>query len=175
VPQLCETGHTAGCEIMNDFLVSLGGAANGLRVYDVRLEPSPGADRQVQFRTYPTFNSSEAWVTGRSNKEDDDDDRGNSSDGIVSGTRARLTTGGIADIRARGLCPASGCPTSNVLPVRVYCGPDIVAMSLLHLNQKGDGRESVIFGVPCSDPGVLIMHPIESDNWVAAPGITGGR
>jgi len=61
-----ESGDPAllkGCTIMADFFASLG--PRGFKVYDVRMEPSPGI-RLVDF-CFGTPNSSDAWVheTGR--------------------------------------------------------------------------------------------------------------
>jgi hypothetical protein len=169
VPTRCEPdkGLLEGCEIMTDFFASLG--PKGFNVYDVRLEPSPGSQRNVDFRM-GTPNSGEAWVTRRGVNEEDD--RG-SANGVVSTTRARLATNGSGEVKAIGLCPASGCPTSSVLPVRVYCGAGAdqpVAVTGINLNSKGDGRATLSFSLPCADPAVLIMD--EDDRfWVAAPAI----
>ena len=169
VPTRCEpdNGLLEGCEIMSDFFASLG--PKGFKVYDVRLEPSPGTQRNIDFRN-GTPNSSLAWVSKRG--ADEDDDRG-SSNGVVSNTRARLSTNGSGEVKASGLCPVTGCVGPKVLPVRVYCGQqDLrdVAVTMLQLNNKGDGRATLSFSTPCPDPAVLIMD--EDDNgWVAAPAI----
>lgn len=156
-----------GCTIMSDFFASLG--PKGFKVYDVRLETSPGT-QLADFR-FGLQNSSVAWTTRRGG--DDDDDR---DDGNISKTRVRLLSNGSGEVHASGLCPASGCPSSNMLPVHVYCGSDRylsstpVGNAVLQLNGKGDGKASLSFGIPCVDPAVLIMDP--SDNtWVAAPAI----
>jgi hypothetical protein len=169
VPQRCDPDSNPpllkGCEIMADFFASLG--PKGFKVYDVRLEPSPGIQRNVDFRL-GTPNSTDTWVTRRGDDDGDDDDHGNN--GVVSNTRVRLSTNGSGDVRASGLCPASGCPSSNVLPVRVYCGRDIIAVTALRLNRRGDGKADLGFSTPCPDPAVLIMDPFD-DSWVAAPAI----
>jgi hypothetical protein len=151
-----------GCEIMADFFASLG--PKGFKVYDVRMEPSPGTTRDVDFRTPPVRNSPDAWLTKRG-AEDDDDAEGN-----ISNTRVRLESNGAGEVKARGLCPAGGCPASNDLPVRVYCGTAVAYETILHLNQKGDGKAQVIFSLPCPDPAVLVMDPA-GQHWVAAPAI----
>jgi hypothetical protein len=152
-----------GCTIMADFFASLG--PKGFKVYDVRMEPSPGT-QLVDFR-FGTPNSTSAWVTRRGG--DDDDDR---DDGNVSKTRVRLSSNGSGEVRASGLCPASGCPSSNVLPVHVYCGQNSrsVGDTALQLNARGDGRATLSFSLPCVDPAVLIMDPSDG-SWVAAPAI----
>jgi hypothetical protein len=152
-----------GCTIMADLFASLG--PRGFKVYDVRMEPSPGT-QLVDFR-FGTPNSTGAWVTRRGG--DDDDDR---DDGNVSKTRVRLASNGSGEVRASGLCPASGCPSSNVLPVHVYCGQNAksVGDTALQLNAKGDGRATLSFSLPCLDPAVLIMDPSDA-SWVAAPAI----
>ena len=169
VPDRCEPpSFTKGCETMADFFASLG--PKGFKVYDVRLQGSPGSQRTLVFRD-GTQNSPDVWVTRRGDRDDDDDDGGQ-----VSNTRAKLSTNGSGDIKASGLCPASGCPTSNTLPVRVYCGRDpstnneMVYETVLHLNGKGDGRAEVSFSLACTDPAVLIMDPSDG-YWVAAPAI----
>jgi hypothetical protein len=169
VPERCEpdNGLLAGCETMADFFASIG--PKGFKVYAVRLEPSPGAQSNVEFRD-GTRNSDVAWATKRG--DDDEDDHGNN--GIVSNTVARLSTNGSGELKANGLCPAAGCstlPTSpTLLPVRVYCGASIISTTAISLNNKGDGKANVSFSVPCSDPAVLIMD-VNDDRWVAAPAI----
>lgn len=169
VPTRCDpdSGDPAllkGCTIMADFFASLG--PKGFKVYDVRLEPSPGT-QLVDFR-FGTPNSTAAWVSRRGGDDDDDD----GGDGNVSKTRVRLMSNGSGEVRASGLCPASGCPSSNVLPVHVYCGQNArpVGDTALQLNARGDGRVTLSFGVPCVDPAVLIMDPSDA-SWVAAPAI----
>jgi hypothetical protein len=168
VPSRCDpdSGDPAllkGCTIMADFFASLG--PKGFKVYDVRMEPSPGT-QLVDFR-FGTPNSTSAWVTRRGG--DDDDDR---DDGNVSKTRVRLSSNGSGEVRASGLCPASGCPSSNMLPVHVYCGQNSrsVGDTALQLNARGDGRATLSFSLPCVDPAVLIMDPTDA-SWVAAPAI----
>jgi len=78
---------------------------------------------------------------------------------------------GSGEVHASGLCPASGCAASNVLPVRVYCGGDNVTTTALQLDKHGDGKATVSFGLPCVDPAVLIMDPNNGSTWVAAPAI----
>jgi len=159
---------TKGCEIMADFFASIG--PKGFKVYDVRLQGSPGSQRTLVFRD-GTQNSPDVWVTRRGDRDDDDDDGGQ-----VSNTRAKLTTNGSGDLKASGLCPASGCPTTNTLPLRVYCGRDpstsneMVYETVLHLNGKGDGRAELSFSLACTDPAVLVMDP-SNGYWVAAPAI----
>ncbi len=167
VPSRCDpdSGDPAqlkGCTIIADFFASLG--PKGFKVYDVRLEPSPGT-QLVDFR-FGVRNSTNAWVTRRGGNDDDEGD----DDGVVSKTRARLETNGSGSVRASGLCPASGCPSSSVLPVHVYCGGDSVGLSALQLNARGDGKATLSFSVPCVDPAVLIMDPSDT-SWVAAPAI----
>ncbi len=165
VPVRCDPNDPAlqrGCEIMADFFASLG--PKGFKVYDVRMEPSPGTTRDVDFRTPPVQNSPDAWLTKRG-AEDDDDAEGN-----ISNTRVRLESNGAGEVKARGLCPAGGCPASNDLPVHVYCGTAVAYETILHLNQKGDGKVQVIFSLPCPDPAVLVMDPA-GQYWVAAPAI----
>ena len=161
-PDSGDPAQIKGCQIMSDFFASLG--PKGFKVYDVRLETSPGT-QLVDFR-FNTPNSTDVWVTRRGG--DDDDDR---DDGNISKTRARLLSNGSGEVHASGLCLASGCPSSNILPVRVYCGGDNVATTALQLDKKGDGKASVSFGVPCVDPAVLIMDPDNGTTWVAAPAI----
>jgi hypothetical protein len=167
VTSLCEpdSGDPArikGCQIMADFFASLG--PKGFKVYDVRLEPSPGT-RLVDFR-FGAPNSSDIWVSRRGGDDDHDSDDGN-----ISKTRARLLSNGSGEVHASGLCLASGCASSNVLPVRVYCGGDNVSTTALQLDKHGDGKATVSFGLPCVDPAVLIMDPDNSSSWVAAPAI----
>jgi hypothetical protein len=147
---------------MAEFFASLG--PKGFKVYDVRMEPSPGTARDVDFRTPPVRNSPDAWRSKRGDGDDDD------ADGNISNTRVRLETNGAGEVKARGLCPVDGCPSSNNLPVRVYCGTTVTFETVLHLNQKGDGRAKVIFSLPCPDPAVLVMDPTDQ-HWVAAPAI----
>lgn len=175
VPSRCEPdkGEVRGCEIMADFFASLG--PKGFKVYDVRMEPSPGDVRTLVFRskvenytTTPIENSPTAWRTRRG--EDDDDDDHGQSEGLGSSTRVRLDSNGAGEVKARGLCPTAGCPVSNALPVRVFCGPDTTFQTILNLDRNGNGRAKVVFSLPCVDPAVLIMD--EDDNyWVAAPAI----
>jgi len=167
VTSLCEpdSGDPArikGCQIMADFFASLG--PKGFKVYDVRMEPSPGT-RLVDFR-FDASNSSDVWVSRRGGDDDHDSDDGN-----ISKTRARLLSNGSGEVHASGLCPASGCPASSVLPVRVYCGGDNVSTTALQLDKHGDGKATVSFGLPCVDPAVLIMDPNNGSTWVAAPAI----
>jgi hypothetical protein len=161
-PDSGDPARIKGCQIMADFFASLG--PKGFKVYDVRLEPSPGT-RLVDFRL-DASNSSDVWVSRRGGDDDHDSDDGN-----ISKTRARLLSNGSGEVQASGLCPASGCPTSNVLPVRVYCGGDNVATTALQLDKHGDGKATVSFGLPCVDPAVLIMDPNNNSSWVAAPAI----
>lgn len=172
VPTRCEPNNNLveGCEIMTDFFASLG--PKGFKVYDVRLEPSPGTQRTVDFR-FDAQNSPDAWVSRRGNGDDDHDD----VNGVVSNTRVRLNSNGSGEIKASGLCPASGCPSSNVLPVRVYCSADpshpentVAGITALNVNGKGDGRATLSFSLPCPDPAVLVMDP-DNQYWVAAPAI----
>jgi len=176
VPKRCEPDSTEpeltkGCEIMADFFASLG--PKGHKVYDVRLEPSPGPDRTEKFRTVvvnnagvPIYSSPVAWRTTRG--EDDDDEHDHES--RQSNTRVRLETNGSGEVRARGLCPADGCPTSNALPVRVFCGRDTMTQTVLQLDRKGNGRAKFAFSLPCTDPAVVIMDE-DGEFWVAAPAI----
>jgi hypothetical protein len=147
---------------MADFFGSLG--PKGFKVYDVRLEPSPGT-QLVDFR-FGTQNSTEAWTTRRGG--DDDDDR---PDGNISKTRVRLLSNGSGEVQANNLCPVSGC-TAAILPVHVYCGASSrsVGDAALQLNKNGDGKASLSFSIPCVDPAVLIMDESDS-SWVAAPAI----
>jgi len=167
VPERCEpdNGLLRGCETMANFFASLG--PKGFKIYDVRLEASPGEQRTVDFRD-GTRNSPDAWVTRRGERDDDDDDHGEK--GNVSNTRVKLATNGSGDVKASGLCPAAGCPDSSILPVRVYCGPNLTSTTAIRLNRKGDGRADVSFSLPCPDPAVLIMDQYD-DRWVAAPAI----
>jgi len=173
VASLCEPNstdpkRTKGCDIMNNFFASLG--PKGFKVYDVRLEPSPGRDINSPgfgFRN-GLANSPDAWVTKRG--ADDDD---GASDGNISNTRVRLQSSGVGAVVANGLCPAGGCdPSGSALPARLYCGGEerIGSRTLLHLNGKGDGKEDLIFSLPCNDPAVLILDP-SGQFWVAAPAI----
>jgi len=163
----CEPGSTdpaltAGCDLIADLFASLG--PKGFNLYDVRMEPSPGSQDVIVFRLGAP-NSSEQWVT----KRGDMDANGNGG-GNVSNTGAKLSSNGTGSVKANGLCPVSGCPTANALPVRVYCAGAVVFESSLILNGKGDGRTDVVFSLPCPDPAVLIMDPSDT-NWVAAPAI----
>jgi len=151
-----------GCQIMADFFASLG--PKGFKVYDVRMEPSPGI-RLVEFR-FDASNSSDVWISRRGGDDDHDSDDGN-----ISKTRARLLSNGSGEVHASGLCPAAGCPSSNLLPVRVYCGGDNVSTTVLQLDKHGDGKATVSFGLPCVDPAVLIMDPNNGSTWVAAPAV----
>ena len=161
-PDSADPARIKGCQIMADFFASLG--PKGFKVYDVRLEPSPGT-KLVEFR-FDAFNSSDVWVSRRGGDDDHDSDDGN-----ISKTRARLLSNGSGEVHASGLCPASGCPASNVLPVRMYCGGDNVTTTALPLDKHGDGKATVSFGLPCVDPAVLIMDPNNGSTWVAAPAI----
>jgi hypothetical protein len=161
-PDSGDPAKIKGCQKMADFFASLG--PKGFKVYDVRMEPSPGI-RLVDFR-FDASNSSDVWVSRRGGDDDHDSDDGN-----ISNTRARLLSNGSGEVHASGLCPASGCPSSNVLPVRVYCGGDNVTETVLQLDKHGDGKATLSFGLPCVDPAVLIMDPINRTTWVAAPAI----
>jgi hypothetical protein len=148
-------------------MASLG--PKGFKVYDARLEPSRGSPT-VDFRSLVS-STGDVWVTTRGRVDgDDDDDRGHDGGDNVSATRVRLETNGGGEVRAKGLCLAGATDCSNDLPVRVYCGFTKTFETVIHLNSKGDGLAKLVFGVPCDDPGVLIMD--EGDNvWVAAPAI----
>jgi len=162
-PDSTDPALTKGCDIMANFFASLG--PKGFKVYDVRLEPSPGGsnvDSRGGVDSFP-----DAWVTKRGASDDDDN---SSVEGNISNTRARLQSGGIGDVKANGLCPAAGCPSSNTLPVRVYCSGQMVSETALRLNGKGDGKADLIFSLPCNDPAVLILDP-SGQYWVAAPAI----
>jgi len=150
-----------GCNIMANFFASLG--PKGFKVYDVRLEPSPGGPN-IDIRGMPS--ALDAWVTKRGAVDNDED----SVEGNISNTRVRLQSSGVGDLRANGLCKAVGCDSSNDLPVQVYCADRPIAETLLHLNSKGDGKADLIFSVPCKDPAVLILDP-SGQSWVAAPAI----
>jgi len=152
-----------GCDIMSNLFASLG--PKGFKVYDVRLEPSPGGPN-IDSRG-GVDSSPDAWVTKRGATDDDDN---SSADGNISNTRARLQSNGVGDIKANGLCPASGCTGATTLPVRVYCSGMKISESPLNLNAKGDGRADLLFSLPCNDPAVLIMDP-SGQFWVAAPAI----
>jgi len=151
-----------GCDILSNFFASLG--PKGFKVYDVRLEPSPGGpniDSRAGVDSFPA-----AWVTKRGAPDNDDD----GVQGNISNTRARLLSNGIGDIKANGLCPATGCVGATTLPVRVYCAGQKISEAPLNLNAKGDGRADLLFSLPCNDPAVLIMDP-SGQFWVAAPAI----
>lgn len=156
-----------GCDKMADLFASLG--PKGFKVYEVRMEPSPGSIRSIDFRFWAA-NSPDAWRTHRGGGGGDDDDDGHHSEGNnTSNTKVRLESNGSGLVTAKGLCPVSGCLAAGTrLPVRVFCGQEPFFTTGITLNGRGDGRAEVIFSLPCSDPGVLIMDP--SDNyWVAAP------
>lgn len=168
VPERCEpeNGLLKGCNVMADFFASLG--PKGFKAYFARLEPSGGIERTIDLRD-GTRNSAEAWVTRRGERDDDCDDDG--SDGATfSNTRARLSTNGSGVVKANGLCPATGCPASNILPVRVYCNAEIRSTTAIRLDSKGDGKANLSFSLPCPDAAVLIMDPSDA-YWVAAPGM----
>jgi len=167
VPSRCEPGSTdperlKGCEILADLFASLG--PKGFTVYDVRLEPSPGSQRDVDLRQ-GIANSTTPWVTKRGAPDD-------GGDGLVSNTRVRLATNGGGDIRASGLCPAAGCASPKVLTVRIYGGQasEPAGETVLQLNSKGDGKADLGFSLPCVDPAVLVIDPLDH-SWVAAPAI----
>jgi len=167
VTSRCEADSTdpklqRGCNIMANFFASLG--PKGFKVYDVRLEPSPGGP-DITVRGMPS--NADAWVTRRGASDDDD---GGGNEGNISNTRVRLQSNGVGDVRANGLCRAAGCDSSNDLPVHVYCGDQPLSDALLHLNSKGDGKADLIFSLPCKDPAVLILDP-SGQFWVAAPAI----
>lgn len=153
-----------GCDIMANFFASLG--PKGFKVYDVRLEPTPGGQTTVYARGIPS--SDIAWTTKRGAPDDDDN---SSVDGNISNTRVRLQSNGVGDVKANGLCPATGCTASNALPVQLFCTgqTDPMFETLLQLNSKGDGKADLIFSLPCNDPAVLILDG--SGRWVAAPAI----
>lgn len=179
VASRCEPDSTdpklqQGCDIMANFFASLG--PKGFKVYDVRLEPSPGGP-SVYFRgpTIPGSSTMALSVPSDSNpwltKRGADDEGNPNGAGNISNTRARLQTSGVGDLTANGLCRADiGCASSNDLPVRVYCGAEVISEATLHLNSKGDGKVDLIFSLPCNDPAVLIMDPTDQ-SWVAAPAI----
>jgi hypothetical protein len=151
-----------GCEKMSDLFASLG--PKGFKVYEVRMETSPGSDRSIDVRL-AAANSPDAWRTHRGDHNDGNPNQGNNT----SSTKVTLESNGTGEVRAKGLCPVSGClPAGTVLPVRLFCGQEIRYTTGLRLDGKGDGRADVIFSVPCSDPAVLIMDPTH-DYWVAAP------
>jgi hypothetical protein len=166
VPDRCEpeNGRLKGCNVMADFFASLG--PKGFKAYFARLEPSPGIERTIDLRD-GARNSAEAWVTRRGERDDDCDD--DSNDGATfSNSRARLATNGSGIVKANGLCPATGCPSSNILPVRVYCSAEIRSTTAIRLDSRGDGKANLSFSLPCPDPAVLIMDPSDG-YWVAAP------
>ena len=113
------------------------------------LEGDP-VDSRGPVRSFP-----DAWITKRGAPDDDDN---SSTEGNISNTRVRLQSNGVGDVKANGLCPATGCPSSNALPVRVYCAGEQLSETLLHLNGKGDGKVDLIFSLPCNDPAVLARH-----------------
>lgn len=154
-----ENGLLVGCEKLADLFASLG--HKGFRVQETRLEPSPGGTPSLDFR-FHAQHSTQEWRTHR--------DGGNANEGInSSSTIVTLDSGGTGELRAKGLCPVDGClDAGTVLPVRLFCGEDNRSTTAITLNNKGDGKAELAFGVPCLDPAVLIMD--ESDNaWVAAP------
>jgi hypothetical protein len=174
VPTQCYPDSTdpklqKGCDIMSNFFASLG--PKGFKVYDVRLEPSSGRDVNVLGVSFRNgfANSPEAWVTKRGAPDDGD----NGTAGNISNTRVRLQSNGTGDITANGLCPVGGCdPAGSALHARLYCGGEEreASRTVLHLNGKGDGKEDLIFSLPCADPAVLIIDGSEQ-YWVAAPAI----
>jgi hypothetical protein len=134
----------------------------GPKVYDVRLEPSPGTvlgEAAVMIRNVP--NSMDAWVVGRGiNKE--------------SQTAAEIRADGIVKVSAKGLCPATGCPSGGqTVHAAVFCGNHFESSSPLVLDQKGDGNTTLIAPVPCADPGVLIGNSLGflGATWVAGPAL----
>jgi len=160
-PESGDPAKIKGCQIMADFFATLG--PKGFKVYDVRMEPSPGT-RLVDFR-FGTPNSTDAWTTRRGGDDDHDSDDGN-----ISKTRVRLLSNGSGEVHASGLCRASGC-SATILPVHVYCGQSqSVGDAALQLSSKGDGKATLGFSIPCVDPAVLIMDESDS-SWVAAPAI----
>lgn len=155
-----------GCDIMANFFATLG--PKGFKVYDVRLEPSPGGaniDSRGGVDSSPV-----AWVTKRGAPDDDDN---STADGNISNTRARLQSSGVGDVKANGLCRATGCVGPTTLVARVYCAGQNISEAPLNLNAKGDGSADLIFSVPCNDPAVLIIDPSDPTHpyWVAAPAI----
>lgn len=168
VPVLCDPskGELRGCDIIANYFASLG--PKGFKVYDARLEPSPGSLLSVSVRSVTS--SPDAWVTTRGRVPGDEDDQGRDGGDNVSATRVRLETNGGGEVRAKGLCVAGATDCTNQLPVRVYCGPAKIFETGIQLNSKGDGLARLAFAVPCDDPAVLIMD--DGDNfWVAAPAV----
>jgi len=162
-PDSSDPALQKGCDIMANFFASLG--PKGFKVYEVRLEPSPGGPN-IDSRG-GVDSSPAAWVTKRGAPDDDDN---STADGNISNTKARLQSSGVGDVRANGLCPATGCTGATTLPVRVYCAGQKIAETPLNLNAKGDGKADLLFSLPCNDPAVLIMDP-SGQFWVAAPAI----
>jgi len=170
VPLPCDAklGDFRGCEVMANYFASLG--PKGFKVYDARLEPTPGSLLTAVVRSVTS--SPQTWTTTRGRVPGDEDDQGRDGGDNVSATRVRLETNGGGEVRAKGLCQVGATDCSNDLPVHVYCAADTrpVFETVIHLNSKGDGLARVVFAVPCDDPAVLIMD--EGDNfWVAAPSI----
>jgi hypothetical protein len=157
-----ENGLVAGCEKMADLFASLG--AKGFKVYEFRMEPTRGAERTIEFRLQAQ-NSPDAWRTHRGDNNDGNPNEGNNT----SSTIVRLESNGVGEVKAKGLCPVSGCmPAGTMLPVKVYCAQEQRTTTAIRLDGKGDGHAEFAFGLPCSDPGVLIMDPSDG-YWVAAP------
>jgi hypothetical protein len=134
----------------------------GPKVYDVRLQPSPGTappDAAIVIRG--KSNSMDAWVVDRGAHQE-------------SQTQAEIRADGIVKVRAKGLCPASGCPAlGQEVHAALSCGDQFMDPSPLALDQKGDGEATLIAPVPCADPAVLVLIRDLSFNlfWVAAPGL----
>lgn len=151
-----------GCEKMAKLFASLG--PKGFEVYEFRMEPSPGTERTFDFRLMAE-NSPDPWRTHRGEPREGQSNEGNNT----SSTVVTLDSGGGGEVRAKGLCPMSGCLAAGAaLPVRLFCGQEARHTTTLVLDGKGDGRAHLAFGLPCFDPGVLIMDP-DDNYWVAAP------
>lgn len=163
----------------------LAGLTKGHKIYQVRLEPSPGQcdtpiagvctdpdpNRLIIIRNIS--NSQGPWVTARGGDGDDDGDDDNHGNGnTVSQTKVEIESNGTGEVTAKGLCPASGCPPSNEVGVVAFCGADVVFESSLSLNKKGDGKADLFTGTSCPDPAVLLTdnpdNP-EFGEWIAAP------
>ena len=141
-----------GCTAMAAYFASLG--PKGAEMYEVRLEPSPGSDSSLNIRG--NWNSADRWTASRS---DDDEKQG----GILgaSKVRAMLETNGTGEVKAHGLCSVPNGCEATALPVRVYCGTDLVFTAALSLNHKGDGRVDLISTTPVPGSGSADHGPVQ--------------